>query len=343
MTPFHSSFRLAQVFIGAMGILLSTSLLARASDSDLHELLSVRALQDFDDTIEVVDFVSEPTPEIVDYEDLVDLDDARDQFDGDLSLGNEAPFEWRMLPAGLMYRSYLAGEKESRFQFVPLSDVRRGMIWETALGGRTGLLRYGTRDALRPEGWQLDLEGAVLARISPEHKNDLDAADFRAGFLSTWRDGPNAYKLGYYHLSSHVGDEYLIRNPLFKRLNYVRDSFIAGWTHDMTLNTSVYGEMAIAFNYEDGALPLEFQFGTQYSPYFRTGLAGAPFVAANVHIRQDFNFGTGVNFVTGWQWRGADTNHLLRTGLQLYDGPSMQYSFVNRHETLFGGGIWFDY
>lgn len=323
--------------LGSFGIELS------ASDADLDELLSIRHSQNLQEIrLDSPENVVADAP-IFSESDLQELEDFHqdDRFSSQTS--SDDMMEWRVLPAGLMYRSYLAGEKESRFQFAPLSDIHRGMIWETALGGRTGLLRYGTRDFLKPQGWQLDLEGAALARINPEQHDDLDAVDFRAGFLSTWRDGRDAYKMGYYHLSSHIGDEFLIRNPGYPRLNYVRDSIIAGWTRDMTLNTSIYAEIAVAFNYEDGAKPLEFQFGTQYSPYDRTSPRGAPFAAANIHVRQDFNFETGVNFVTGWQWRGADTNHLFRTGLQLYDGPSMQYSFVNRHETLVGGGMWFDY
>lgn len=250
---------------------------------------------------------------------------------------------WQVLPTGLMYRSYIAGEKEPRFAFVPLVEKDRGMIWEAALGGRAGILRYGTDDLIRPEGWQFDLEGAVLARVDPEEEDDLEAADFRAGFLSTWRRGPDAIKMGYYHLSSHVGDEFLIKNPGFERLNYVRDSIIFGYLHDMTPDIQVYGEVAYAFNAEDGAEPLEFQYGAQYSPLTPTGARGAPFAGVNLHTREDFNWETSVNVVAGWRWRGAISNHVLRIGMQYYNGPALQYSFVNTNETLLGGGLWFDF
>lgn len=253
------------------------------------------------------------------------------------------PEEWQLLPSGLLYHSYLAGEKEPRFQFVPLADKGRGMIWETSLGGRAGLLRYGTTDASRPEGWQLDLEGSAQPRIDPEQNDDLTATDFRAGILSTWRFGPQAWKAGYYHISSHLGDEFLIKNPGFQRVNYVRDSLIAGYTYDLTGDLQAYFEGAYAFNAEGGAKPLEFQLGTQYSPLKSTLIRGAPFAAWNAHTRQDFNFTTGVNLVAGWQWRGSESGHLFRTGLQYYKGPSLQYSFVRRQETLLGGGLWFDF
>lgn len=264
-------------------------------------------------------------------------------YDEDLQFRHDIDEDWQILPSGLMYRSYLAGEKESRFQFFPMFNTKGGTVLETAMGGRVGLLRYGTHDSMVPQGWQLDMEGGVLARLDAEQSWDLQAADFRVGFLSTWRQGPDSFKAGYYHISSHLGDEFLIANPGFVRVNYVRDSLIVGWTHDLSLDTQVYGEVGYAFNYDGGALPLEFQFGVQYSPTCVTGLRGAPFSAVNIHIREDYNFSTSINVATGWQWRGVESDHRFRVGLQCFNGPSAQYSFGNQHETLVGGGVWFDF
>ena len=242
-----------------------------------------------------------------------------------------------------MYKSYLAGEKESRVRSVWLTDQHGKLVWETALGGRYSFLRYGTSDPVHPEGWQMDFEGAAFPRVDPKAPSSpLIAADFRIGLLSTWRTGPNAFKAGYYHLSSHLGDEFLLLNPGYVRLNYVRDSAIVGWTRDLTPETQVYGEVAYAFNHEDGALPWEFQYGIQYSPRV-PGLYGAPFGGINGHTRQDFHYETSINVMAGWQWWSAQSNHTFRVGLQYYDGPALQYSFVNKHETLMGWGLWFDY
>ena len=45
---------------------------------------------------------------------------------------------------------------------------------------------------------------------------------------------------------------------------------------------------------------------------------GAPFAALNFHLREEFNFGGGVNVMAGWRWRGADNGRLFRIGLQYY-------------------------
>ena len=272
----------------------------------------------------------------------------------DLQPGGEEPpfiavegidqlYDWRVLPVGLMYKSYLAGEKEPRIQSIWLTDRQGHLWWESTLGGRFSFLRYGTSDPVRPEGWQFDFEGAAMPRVDPKtDSSPLIAVDYRIGLLSTWRQGPNAFKAGYYHVSSHLGDEFLLSHPGHVRLNYVRDSAIVGCTRDLTRETQVYGEVAYAFGHEDGALPWEFQYGIQYSPRV-PGLYGAPFGAVNGHTRQDFQYETSINVVAGWQWWGEQSNHTIRVGLQYYDGPALQYSFVNKHETLMGWGLWLDY
>jgi len=249
----------------------------------------------------------------------------------------------QLLPDGLLYKSYLAGAKEPRIQSVWLYETGRGWIWETVVGGRVGLIRYGTRGAIKPQGWQLDVEGAAFPRIDPVQGSELDSIDVRAGIISTWRSGPTAVKVGYYHISSHVGDEFLLRNPSFVRIEYVRDSAIFGVTHNLTPDFSIYGEVGYAAGAQGGAKPLEFQFGAQYTPAIANGLRGSPFAAINGHLREDFNFGGNINIVAGWQWRGRESDRLFRAGFQYYNGKSLQYQFFDKNEELIGLGIWFDF
>lgn len=267
----------------------------------------------------------------------------RDHFDPGFHQDAYAQNTWQVMPSGLMYRSYLAGEKESRMGSFWAHDQSGRTVWENTLGGRLGLLRFGTPGAFRPRGWQFDFEGAALSRVLPGTESTmLEACDYRAGFQSTWAFDQWHIKAGYYHLSSHLGDEFVIANPLVHRFNYVRDSSVLGVTYDINNDWQTYGEMAYALGAEDGAEPFEFQYGLQYSPLVY-GLRGAPFTAINGHTRQDFNNVTSVNCQAGWQWRGTESQHLLRVGLQYYSGPSLQYSFPGKHDHLLGGGLWFDF
>jgi hypothetical protein len=264
---------------------------------------------------------------------------------GDGSTSDDSSYQFQVLPAGLLYRSYLAGEKEPRMMWSALYDMKRGRtIWETSLGGRVGLLRYGTQGAIKPQGYQLDLEGAVFARLIPaEPSTMLEGADFRFGLLNTWREDRLAIKWGYYHVSAHLGDEFLLVNPDYDRINYVRDAAIVGLTADVFSDTQVYGEVANALGSQGGAKPWEFQFGTQYVPTTQVSALGSPYLGANTYLRQDFAFRGGLNLIAGWNWFGEKTGDRLRIGMQYYRGPSLQYSFFDRRERLIGGGVWYDY
>ncbi len=257
----------------------------------------------------------------------------------------EPCYEYKMLPGSLLYHSYLAGEKEPRMQFLQLYDMKSDRrLWEAVLGGRVGLFRYGQLGPKPQEAFQLDLEGAVFARVLPDEPSAmLESSDYRAGLLGTWRFGNEAYKAGYYHISSHAGDEFLLANPAFNRLNYVRDSLIVGTSRDFADAYRLYGEIAYAIGAQGGALPWELQFGGEYTPAMGPGLKGAPFAAVNSHYREEFGSRLGVNFNAGWGWQDEETLHRLRLGLNLYSGPSLNYQRFDQYESLIGGGIWFDF
>ena len=264
---------------------------------------------------------------------------------GPLSLEPAAHcYRWQLLPEGLIYRSYLAGGKESRIASHWVHSEDLGWIWDAALGGRVGLIRYGTDDEIYPEGWQLDLEAAVFPRLdlALEHDRELVAADFRVGVPWTVRQGPWEAKLAYYHLSSHLGDEFIETHPLATRINYVRDCVVLGVALRPHPDLRLYTEAGWAFNSDGGAQPWEFQFGLDYSPLQPSGILGAPFFAVNGHLREEVDFGGGLTVQTGWQWRGR-TGHLLRAGVYYFNGMSDQRQFFADHEELIGLGLWYDY
>lgn len=252
-------------------------------------------------------------------------------------------WHWEILPEGLIYRSYLAGPKESRFGSVWFNEKEQGLLWDIALGGRVGLLRYGTSDGEYPEGWQLDIEGAAFPRLDPPEERDMVSADFRFGVPLTYGEGPYQTKLAYYHLSSHIGDEYLLKHPGFVRNNYSRDALVWGQSVYLSENVRLYGEIEYAFIADGGAEPWATQFGAEYSPACMNGFRGSPFAAVNAYLFEENDWGGIFTLQTGWQWRGGRSGKLLRIGLHYLSGKSPQLEFVGQHEEQIGGGIWYDY
>ena len=272
-----------------------------------------------------------------------------DYFDLDswmaVNAGPTAPNEdwsWQLLPDGILYKAYLANPKESRMSTTGFWEQDDGQLWDSTLGGRFGLLRYGTCDNAWPQGWQVDLEGAATVRLDPEEHRDVRSTDYRFGVPLTYGYGRHRLKLGYYHLCSHIGDEFLEAHPTFQHVNFVRDAITLGYAYYYTDNLRLYGEIGYGF-YCDVAKEWELQFGFDYSPARPTGLRGAPFVAMNVHLREELNYSGNFVAQAGWAWRGRRTSHLLRTGLHYYNGLSDQYSFFRDFEQQVGVGLWYDY
>jgi hypothetical protein len=259
-------------------------------------------------------------------------------------LVDEQTWTMQLLPNGLIYRSYLAGTREPRLASVWSHQSGLGEVWNAALGARVGLLRFGTDNDLRPTGFQLDFEGAVFPRLDPwADSNPLIASDFRAGFWMTYGSGPWHVKVGYYHTSAHLGDEFLLANPGFPRINYVRDEALVGvgyyWADDVRL----YAEAGYALGIDGGAEPWEFQFGAEYSPIANRGWRGAPFAAANVNLREEIQFSGNLVTQLGWQWLNVNNGRRFRVGVQYFVGKSDDYEFFRRHESRIGGGTWFDF
>ncbi len=255
----------------------------------------------------------------------------------------DCPWRWHLLPDGLLYRSYLAGPKESRLGTSFLHEDGGSGVWDVTLGAHVGLIRFGTPGSLFPDGWQLDFDGSIQSRMDLNHDMELTSHDYRIGLPITWAEGPWHAKLGLYRTRSQFGDDFLFRNPGVPRRNYLRDSLVLGVGHYLHQDVRIYAEADYAFNTSDGANAWHFQFGLDYSPVDCDPVRGAPFFAINGLLREEVDFGGSLNVMTGWQWRGARSHHLLRVGLRYFNGKSAQYAFSRNHEELLGGGIWYDF
>ncbi len=285
-----------------------------------------------------------PRPEQVSFQDVLSgaADESTIAYSGGRSGASGGAYCWQLMPQGLIYRSYLAGAKESRFRSVWNNEADNGNIWDITLGGNVGILRYGTTGNARPEGFQLGLEGAGLVRLDIDEERDVDAADYRFGVPITWGDSTYQVKVAYYHLSSHVGDEFLLKNIGFTRLNYSRDVLVWGHSLYPSDNWRVYGEIGYALDC-DVSDPWELQTGVEWSPLYGTGGHGAPFAAVNGHLREEVDFGGNFVAQAGWCWRRSAATGLYRIGVEYYNGKDDQFSFFDESVSKVGLGMWYDY
>ncbi len=251
----------------------------------------------------------------------------------------------QVLPVGLMYPSYLASRKDPRLQSIITYERDYGTLWDITLGGRAPILRYGTTDVVQPEGWEIELEGAALLRLDWERDRKLAATDYRAGVPIVYGTKRWQFKTGYYHVSSHLGDNYLL-DKFRTRKHYVRDSVIFGIAFKPVRDVRLYAELDYAFHYDHKtADPLELQFGFEYSPQFdanRSNWSARPFLASHGHLYQERDFGGYWTTQTGVQWR-SPTNSILRLGAEFFMGGDDLYQFHTNYQRKIGGGIWYDF
>lgn len=256
---------------------------------------------------------------------------------------NNSPNTWQVLPYGLIFPSYLAGLNEPRLAAVWNYERHHGWMWDATAGGRMGVLRYGSKQRVLPEGFQIDVEGAAQVRLDYECDMDVLATDYRCGVPITFGTKRTQFKTGYYHVSSHLGDEYQLRADARNRINYVRDSLIFAIAHRPHQDVRIYAEAAVALHTGEKTDPWEFQFGAEYSQIYPANQPyGSPFIAFNVHLLQELDFGGNINLQIGWQWRGP-SNRLFRAGIQYFDGASDQFEFQDLYERKIGIGLWGDF
>jgi hypothetical protein len=241
----------------------------------------------------------------------------------------------------------MAGVHEPRMSGVVFAETKSGTtMLDVTLGGRVGILRYGTPESYAglPQGWELDIEGAAFPRLNLNHNWDLDAVDFRFGLPLTYGRDKWQLKFSYYHLSSHMGDEFAIRNEpiLNERINYSRDALVLGVSYYVVPAIRLYSEAGWAFYTGEIADPWEFQFGVDWARPGATGFLGTPFAAVNGQIRQELDYGGNFVLQAGWLWRGMTDNE-LRFGFHYYNGLSNQFQFYNKFEQQIGAGLWYEY
>ncbi|MHB8897620.1 MAG: DUF1207 domain-containing protein [Thermoguttaceae bacterium] len=252
------------------------------------------------------------------------------------------PWHPQWLPDELTFPAYLASGRESRLSGVWSYETGHGWLWDITLGAHVGIFRYGDDDPDLPFGWQIDMEGAAFPRLDLDSQRQMMATDFRFGVPLTMRKGVVETKLAYYHLSSHLGDDYISENPDYSPVNYSHDVLVLAMGLRLIESVRAYAEAGYAFARNGGAQPWEFQFGLDWSRVRPDPCSGSPFLAVNTRLRQESDFGGNFTAQVGWQRRGEGGN-LLRLGFQYFNGQSEAYQFYTQHEEHFGFGLWYDF
>ncbi len=206
--------------------------------------------------------------------------------------------------------------------------------------GETFVLHTG--DAPFDGHWQLGIQASVFAVFDLDAQSkDLINADYWVGFPISYQTGDLSGLLRIFHQSSHLGDEYLLRNRI-ERVNLSYESVDLKLSYDINDYLRAYGGSGYIFNREPSSLkPWSTQIGFELKDR-RAYLRGALRPVAGVDIKnwQENNWDADLSIRIGVQMEKA---FAAKTQLMLeyFNGHSPNGQFYERPIESYGLGIHF--
>ena len=225
---------------------------------------------------------------------------------------------------GLLYDPYLAAPRQSRMGvklIFPVGGDDRNRKIENALGLHRSVVRWSA-EGEPAAGTEVQFEAGVFARFDIKEHWDMDASDWRFGIPVVHRDGDLAWKIHLYHLTSHLGDEYIDRTGS-EHITYHLEEAAFGVSWDVSAGSRLYGEAGVAIyagpDTDNGRVQVGWEWvGSKAS----TGLS--PYFALDIQARHEQEWTPGKTAALGL----AYGTH-VRLGVEYYHGRDTQTQFLD--------------
>lgn len=256
-----------------------------------------------------------------------------------------------LLPEDQIFCPLLADPKEPRsfvsflrgtFPSIADPSGKGTSIASVGLGDSFGLVRWGGPEA--GEGVQLDVIGSIFAQFDlGAESNDLINADYIVGLPLTVRRDGFSVRARLYHQSSHLGDEYLLRDDVIERENLSFESV------ELLVSLEVGPLRAYAggeriFRREPDTLPAKlFHGGLE----LRSGRAGTLQVVGGFDLKttelHEWSpaMSGRIGLEMGRPGPGAHPGRLITLMVELYQGPSPYGQFFQDDISYLGVGLHF--
>jgi hypothetical protein len=213
-------------------------------------------------------------------------------------------------------------------------------IASVGIGDNFGLLRVG--GPAPGEGVQLDVVGSIFAQFDlGAPSNDLINADYIIGLPLTFRRHGFSVRAKLYHQSSHLGDEYLLRNDEIVRENLSFESIELLLSQELG-PLRIYGGGERIFRREPAELPDSlFHAGVE----LRTGRARKVQMLAGVDVKTTelHDWSPAISGRAGFELgRPGPEGHpgrLILLLFEVYQGPSPYGQFFQDDISYVGAGV----
>ena len=256
----------------------------------------------------------------------------------DLKSSDSWSLEW--LPPAPVYRNYLADPLTPRSGskvMVPIHGPDNLKI-ENALGAQRTFARWTSPSG--DETIDVSLEGAVFARFDINENVDMDAADFRVGIPIGYRQGRFSAKLHIWHLTSHLGDEFIERTGR-KRIDYHKEEIAPGFSYEWTDEFRTYAEIGFGYYIDEVNKRWRGEVGAEWVGDLLWPGPPQTYLAIDIKWRQETDWDTAVAIQGGLWVAREDPNSLagLRFFIEYYRGVTPQTQFLEEHIEYVGVGL----
>lgn len=184
---------------------------------------------------------------------------------------------------------------------------------------------------------QFDVEGCLWANFDPmTFSAPLIDADYYVGFPLTYAFGNWSFRLRGYHISTHIGDEFLLNHPEFDRKNPSAEYLDFFVSNSITEDIRLYGGIGYILDQDDsfkckrvyGAIGFEVRLFEIAFWDCRDRIVGKPYLGAHFRISGDYKNHLDSTYVLGYEWQKlSGLQRCFRVFVQYHDGYSAEGQF----------------
>jgi hypothetical protein len=263
-----------------------------------------------------------------------------------LSVNESIVLPTGFLPTGHLFKPLLADPRWPRFSAAyrnyQSSNFDGRDIASVSFGETIPFYRgnFGRSSAQ----WEAGIQAGVFSDFNLDASStDLVNTDFVAAIYSGMRAGQFSAFGRLYHQSSHLGDEFLLRQlgTKFERINLSYEGVDLKLSYEFPYGIRLYGGGAGLYNREPSALKIwSVQYGLEFRSPWRMDFAKMrPIVAADVKNHEENNWNYDVSARAGVEF---DNLNVLGRKLQIlgeyYNGFSPSGQFYKERVEYFGLG-----
>lgn len=213
-----------------------------------------------------------------------------------------------ILPSGHLFKPLLADPRWAHF-----SAAYRNYVGKNIDGNNNAAVSFGeTLPFYRANlgqtsaQWEAGLQAAVFSDFNlGASSSDLINTDFIASIYSSMRAGNASAFARIYHQSSHLGDEFLLRElTSLERINLSYEGVDLRLSYEFPYGVRVYGGGGGIFHKEPSTIkPWSVQYGVEFRSPWRLDIAPIrPILAVDIKNHEQNNWNADISARAGFQF-----------------------------------------